>query len=595
MGFFERGDQAKVCQAVKRMPSMRTNSETSGWGNGERVSTGLPGTGWNWFTIQGVPALKFIQAFAESKNGDLWVADGSSGLVRIRGKSALLFDARNGLPKGSAMGVFADSQDQLWSLTSGLLSYFKDERFHQVRFRSGAGMADVGEMHEDAQNGFWFAGSGGIYHADRRELADFIEGRTAEVGLVQFNRSDGLSGTSGTKYSHPIMVTGDNDSVWISSSRGIAVADPRRTKFVEMAVPVSIEQVQSEDRTADANVPTQFSPGTRRLQFSYTGLNLTAPDKVVFRYRLSGLEDKWSEPTQMRSATYTNLAPGHYHFEVIAANGGGAWSGAVQSAEFEMMPHFYQTPWFFAAWIASLALAIWGIYLLRVRQIRGRFELVLNERTRIAREIHDTLLQGFAGVAWQLDSVSRQMLGHPRESQRILNMLLAQMDECLVESRQAISGMRVRTAGQLNWEQQIEGMGRQLAEDSGAEFVFNRNGPPYELTPLGCESIFFVAKEAIRNAFRHAGPRSVSVLVQYSANELVVTVTDDGRGFTALQEFAPGHWGIQGMRERMSLAAGELVIESSPTGTIVRATLPRAVADLRNGVQTKSTPMESLS
>lgn len=544
------------------------------WNNGvARLTEGkVVSLGWK----KRFPATVLVQGFAESANGDVWVADGVSGLVRIRGDEIRAFGVADGLAEGSVTGVYVDAQDQLWAAGTGGLSRQQGERFRTIGESNGLPLAAIGEMYQDDCGGFWLAGSGGIYRIAKRELDRVFEGKPTRVHLVKYGKSDGLLGTTATKFSHPLIIRMPGGTLWFVSSRGIAIVKPDHLPANKTLPTVVIERVKTELQTFESPSTLDLKPGTRRLQIEFTGLMLAAPESLRFRYRLEGFDKGWIEGAGHRAAEYTNLLPGKYRFIVSAAAGSGDWGPPSAPLAVEIEPYFYETGWFGLGCALALALSAVAAYLWRMRQMKARFDLVLGERIRIAREVHDTLLQGFAGIAWQLDSVSRSMIARPVESKAQVDVLLSQMDQCLAEARQAISTMRLPGNPMRRLEEMIQQTGEQLTGAAGLRFHLESHGAARSLPRDLEESLFCVAREAIVNSISHARASSVTVTIAFRRDEVGLTIADDGQGFDPRSTLpASGHWGVTGMRERVQQFGGELLIESQPGhGTIVRACVP---------------------
>jgi signal transduction histidine kinase len=304
---------------------------------------------------------------------------------------------------------------------------------------------------------------------------------------------------------------------------------------------------------------------------------------VRFRYRLDGFDREWSDPVAERQAIYTNLAPGHYRFRVIASNSDGVWNGVETTLPFEIQPLFWQTTWFTLAALASAAAGGWGLYRLRVRQVArrlgARFDERLAERTRIAQELHDTLLQGFVGATMQLH-VAVDTLPRDAPARASLGRVLELMRRVIDEGRHAVRGLRSSSTARHDLEQAFAGVQQEVG-NSGAAYRVIVEGRPRPLKPIVRDEVYRIGREGLVNAFRHSGATHIEIELEYGARELCVLVRDDGRGVDAevLRAGRDGHWGLTGMRERAKRIGGTLKIRSrAEAGTEVELRVPARVA-----------------
>lgn len=518
----------------------------------------------------GQPLPHLIRAFAETKNGDLWLADGSAGVMRIRNGKFLNFDENEGRPPGSATAIFVDGLDRVWMAGSGGLSIYHNGRFLPIPTH-GLTIHGISELHQDTYGGMWLAGEGGIFRLAMTEIEAVLAGRGNSVRWTRFGRADGLVTSTSLKYSHPAILTDDRGLLHFASNRGISVVDPA-ADFSRNTPPPVIEQVRANGRDFPVAATVRLEPGTTRLQFVFTAIHLAAPDKLLFRYRLTGADPNWVEGGSNRTADYANLRPGTYHFQLAASLGDGVWTTQPTSLAVAIPPFFYQTYWFAGLLAAVFLLACAGAIFWRMKTMRHSFELVLMERTRIAREIHDTLLQGFAGIAWQLDALSKEILSDPATSKAKLDVMLEQLDTCLAEARETITGMRLRQPAQASLTERISAL---CAESPTATFAVI--GSPRVVEVARAESIFSLVREAVRNSLRHAQARTIEVSLYYDASLLRLKVEDDGIGFSPDRSENPENkrWGLAGMRERVAQLGGTISIVSQPgQGTLIRADIP---------------------
>ncbi len=313
-------------------------------------------------------------------------------------------------------------------------------------------------------------------------------------------------------------------------------------------------------------------PGHSRVSFEYAGLSFSSPNKLRYRYRLKGFDRDWINAGTRTAAYYTNLPPGDYVFQVLAGNSDGLWSGKDASLQIRIQPHYYQEIWFKTLVIAALAFLIYVIYVWRLREAEARFNAVLQERNRIAREIHDTLAQGFVGVSVQLEIVSRLLSSSIDSAREHLDQARIQVRDSIAEARRAIWQLRSQSSETMDFAARLSKMASSLSSASDIRANVEVHGT-YRSLPVDVENeLLRIAQEAVTNAIKHAKPGTIHVDLVYESRKLRMTITDDGHGFTVTPEALPlnGHYGLKGMRERAEQIDAKLTVSSAlGSGTVV--------------------------
>lgn len=338
----------------------------------------------------------------------------------------------------------------------------------------------------------------------------------------------------------------------------------------------------------------------RRITFTYTGLSLATPERVRFKYFLEGFDRAWSEPVATREAVYTNLNAGFYRFHVMASNGESLWNDSETSLRFEIEPLFWQTRWFWTTCVALILFSVWSIYRYRLfhvtRQFNLRLEERVGERTRIARELHDTLLQSFQGLLLRFQAATNLLPKRPEEAKQGFESAIDQAAKAITESRDAVQGLRSSTAVSNDLALAISTLGEELAcsetNQNAAELEVEVEGTPQNLHPILRDEVYRIAGEAMRNAFRHAKAKQIEVEIRYDEGQLRVRVRDDGKGIDAKylnDDERPGHYGLRGMRERAKLLGGKLAVWSElDSGTEVELLIPASRAYEKSAGRRKS-------
>jgi signal transduction histidine kinase len=379
---------------------------------------------------------------------------------------------------------------------------------------------------------------------------------------------------------------GPDGRVWFATDNGLIWIDPTYVVTNRLPPPVSILSISSDQERHTSPAGVTFAAGTRAVEIDYTALSLSIPERIAFRYRLDGVDEQWQEVGNRRQAYYTSMAPGTYRFHVIASNNDGVWNQQGAQFAFEILPPWWSTTWFRALSLFALGLAGYAAYSYRVRQIalqfEGRLEERLTERTRIARELHDTLIQGFQGLMFRLQAVRALLPGRSGEAVRALDIALERGSQAIAEGRDAVQGLRASALGHPDLARGLTKVGQDLAAaqmpHGGASFHLLVEGRSRSLDPLVRDDIYRIASEALSNAFQHAQATEVEAEITYGDDAIRVRVRDNGKGLDAgirARGGRAGHWGLAGMRERARALGGRLDVWSQDgAGTEVDLTLP---------------------
>ncbi len=574
------------------------------------------GTRFERIRLDNVP-LNVIRAIGHDGDGSIWLTDTQHGVVRLTPTGpntyAPLFTHPN-----IGMSIVADRRDRIWiGFANGGVGISEAGRFRLIPLMDKPVGDRVGAILEDHAGRIWVGTNGALTRLEGTHVSTLLTGgeipldRITAVleddggtlwlgtgaGIVrltpgEFDRavadasyrphyglhdaSDGLAGTP-SWLGYPSAARAKDGQLWFITSAGISIVDPRQA-VVRPAPPAPrIEEAVIDGRIMEPSDGLQFPAGTSRLQVNYTSLALGQASKIHFRYRLDGIDSDWVDAGIRRQAFYTNLGPGNYVFRVGVTDGGGgqAWSDIATPWTFSVKPRIYQTYWFDAAVALAIGGAVFQINRLRTRRLRAAFTAVLNERTRMGREIHDTLLQGLVGVALQLDKLASQIQESPQNAIAHVDRLRGQVESYIRETRQSIWVLRSPSLGADGLAPALRRL--ELHIGDGVRFEFSSTGEPRPLAPNTEEQLLRIAQEAITNAVRHGKPSAVRVELAYSDTSAVLRVIDDGIGFEpeATDYVTAGHWGLLGMRERAQQAKGSCrIMARSGYGTEVEVVVP---------------------
>jgi signal transduction histidine kinase len=384
--------------------------------------------------------------------------------------------------------------------------------------------------------------------------------------------------TGGTRNPMQSAARDSTGRLWFAMANGVVSLDPEHVHTTSRPPIITIRSI-----SADGHPPGRegtFPPKPQTLTIKYLGVNLSNPEKVVYRYRLDGLDDTWQEVGARSEAIYPHLHPGKFTFRVSASNGDGIWGEAVSAQPFTVLPRFDQTWWFVAVYGLAGIGVLWLILTLRVRyvtaNIRVRAEERADERIRIARDLHDTLLQGVQGLLLTFDIVG-QKLSADEESRKMLERALSAADRIIVEGRNRVKSLRSEHTTHSELLSSLENVGADLNVDGGIVYRVSQQGNSRTLQAHVVDEVFYIAREAITNAFRHANASKIEVCLNYSSTCFGLLCMDNGHGFEATREqqvSTRAHWGLRGMAERAERIKGRFTCSSAKTGTEIRVEVP---------------------
>lgn len=526
-------------------------------------------------TAEGLPD-NFVGTIHEDPSGVLWVGT-LGGLSRFEGGRFRTYTTRDGLSDNVVISVHGDAEGRLWVGTNGGgLNLLKGGRFHPFTTRDGLPNDTVYRVLEDGRGRLWMSCNKGVFRLDKSELEAFAEGRARSLNPVVYGTADGMRTRECSGGGHPSAWRDHAGRLWFSTIKGVAAIDPEHMPTNLHPPPAVVEQVRVD---GDAVAPgVRLQPGKSRFDFYYAGLSFVAPEKVRYRYKLEGFDKDWVEGGDRRVAYYTNLGPGDYRFLVVACNNDGVWSSQPAAFSFRLRPHFYRTYWFYALVAVGLGLLVWQLYALRLRQVRERYGAVLQERNRIAREIHDNLAQEILGISVQLEIVARTMATAPDAARKHLDRARALVRGSVAEARRYVWDLRSQSLDERDLPAALAEMTRRLTAESGVQTQFSVGGTFRPLPPQVENNLLRIGQEAVGNAVRHAQAKTLTVSLDFGPREVRLEVRDDGRGFDAAtydDGGRGGHFGLVGMRERAEQMGGAASVNSTPgAGTAVTVRVP---------------------
>lgn len=534
---------------------------------------------------------------ADPLQGGLWLGFFLGGVAYFSdGRIRASYTTADGLTGGRVNDFQVDQEGALWIATESGVSRFKNGRFTTLTSRNGLPCDGAHWLREDDARSFWLYTPCGLLRVPRDELDAWAVAMDQDINAkptvhaTVFDSSDGVRSLAAANHFTPQVAKSADGKLWfLSGDGGVHRVDPNHLPFNKLPPPVHIEQLVADrktyDATADQSGHMRLPSLIRDLQIDYTALSLVAPEKILFRYKLEGRDKNWQDAGNRRQVFYNDLGPGKYRFRVMACNNSGVWNEAGTYIDFSIAPAYYQTAWFRISSVILLLLVLGALYQLRLRRVarvvRARMEERLEERERIARDLHDTLLQSVQGLILKFHAVSKQI---PADlpAYDALEKTLDHADQVLAEGRDSIRNLRVNPASLSDLPAAFRSVAEETSQGREAIFKTVVEGRVRDLHQLVLEECYCIGREAIINALSHSEGLNVEAEITYDARQFRLRVRDDGRGIDPKILAAggrSGHWGLQGMRERAEKIGGQLRFWSRPeTGTEVELTVPGATA-----------------
>ncbi|QSQ19151.1 hypothetical protein JY651_27805 [Pyxidicoccus parkwayensis] len=532
--------------------------------------------------LAALPDLPPARAVNDAQ-GRLWFGYTSNQVAIVEGDRVRIYSEAEGLRTGTVTAILPGEA----TLVGGALGLaaFDGERFRSLSTTRPDVLTGITGLLRAKDGSLWLHGHAGGVHIPAEALQRALVEPDYRMPFELFDMNDGMPGGAQQVRPMPSLVESGDGRLWFACTNGLGVIDPKNLHRNPRPPPVEIRSLIAGDSIHAPATSLQLPPRTRDLRITYSALTLGMPERVSFRYRLQGLDDTWQDPGSRREAIYTNLGPGTYRFQVIAANEDGVWNLEGDSLSFEIAPTFAQSRGFIVLCALAALLTLWCLYVLRMwqvtRRLRMRLEERHSERERIARELHDTLLQDIHALMLHVHlAMSRMPEGAIRDD---LQRTLDRADGTLVEGRDRIVALRAASESRLDLA--LQTLGTELSGNGGPDFRFSVQGDVPELDPLVADELYRIGREALCNAYAHAQARQVEVGLVFESTSLRLHIRDDGRGIdadTLGKGGRDGHWGLRGMRERAENLGGQLDIRCDPgQGTVITVTVSAHRAWLR--------------
>ena len=574
-------------------------------------------------TAQGLPSV-VVLSLAAAQDGSLWIAT-VNGLSHMQDGHFHNYTSADGLSSDRIITVVQSTvaQDRgggIWAATDAGIDHLVGDRFVPVRGAPEEGEVPYGPLKEDSfgnlyafssvngisriednrlvrvngalqpsgmaespEHDFWMSGRDGIYRVAASDLRRAELDPDSPVNYTSYGPADGLATRECTTGQPNIAITPDG-KLWVGTLKGLAMLDLRRQIKQDRKPAIFMEEIEVGKTRRSPGTELVLEPGKAHVGLHFTAVDLASPENVRMQYRLDGVDTAWFDADSTRTATYTDIPVGVHAFHIRASNGDGIWDREGIVYNVTQKPFFYQTVTFWVAAFMAAVLLLVGLYQLRLRQaaarLTARLEERLAERERIARDLHDTLLQGFQGLILRFHDAMME-IPEREAARRLMETALDRADEVMAEGRDRVVGLHPSFERSRDLAQSLARAGDEIANGSEVKISVTTEGQSQTLDPEALDEIYCIGREAMVNAFRHAKGRSIEVEVDYASWELRLRIRDDGRGIDPkiLEDGRPGHIGLASMRERAERVGGQLDIISGPgAGTEIELRVPAAKA-----------------
>jgi ligand-binding sensor domain-containing protein/signal transduction histidine kinase len=522
---------------------------------------------------------KSILAADVDAAGRVWFGLYEGSVVVFDGSRFHAYSESDGLAGGSVNAVHVDDKATVWIGTERGLSRFDGQRFVTWNKANGLPGERVLWVLSDSGGRIWLGYSTGVACVSQSELDRAQQDPSHLVVYSFLDDGDGLKGNPDRGWQSPAVRASDG-KLWFRTSEGVAILDPQDLTRNPVVPPVRVERMVADGAVFDVTQAVRLRPLTRDIEIDYTALSLAEARKVRFRYKLEGFDSDWRDAGTRRQAFYTNLHPHAYRFRVLACNNDGVWNESGATLDFDLLPAFYQTQSFRLLWAVVLIILAWGAYRLRVwqvtTQLRERFDERLKERTRIAQELHDSLIQEVMGISLQIE-VTDELLPADFPAKQPLARALGLSKSALNAGRRALNDLRTAPLSAADLVKSFSQLANELRRDAGPKIEVIVEGRERPLNALAGNDVLQVGRQAITNALQHAHARRIHVLLSYGEQQLWIRVQDNGCGMSeeALNLQRPGHYGMAGMQERAERLGGSISITSRiGEGTEVNLSVP---------------------
>jgi signal transduction histidine kinase len=549
----------------------------------------------NYTTVDGLSSNRVVSVY-QDRHGAIW-AGTSLGVNRMTGDRFAPVLSPHEIFDPRYISLAEDSSGELYALSAPKgIDRIEGNQLVEVNHD-----LDLLSMATSPSGELWFTGGNGIFRFSSAAFRQNQGSQETPLDYAWFGKADGMTSTQ-SSIGAPNMALARDGKLWVATVQGLAMLILQHLSFDSAKPPVFVEEVTVGRARRPAGRELVLPPGTHHVELRFDSISLASPEKIRFQYRMDGVDPVWLDADSAQTAVYTNIPVGIHTFRIRACNSDGVWDRSGISFPVSQKPYFYQTAWFRLVAVTAFVVILTGAYRFRLHQIRAQMNARLDERvlerTRVARDLHDTLLQSFQGTLLHFQAGINKLPEHPTEARtaearKTLQNAMHQAAHAIIEGREAIQGLRSSVIESNDLAVAIRALGEELAAPDSVAFHVQREGTSRNLHPIIRDEVYRIAGEAMRNAFRHADAKQIEVEIHYNDRRLRVRVRDDGKGIDPKllsDDEREGHFGLRGMRERAKLIGGKLAVWSEvDAGTEVELTIPaeRAYTSPNEGRRTR--------
>jgi ligand-binding sensor domain-containing protein/two-component sensor histidine kinase len=554
-------------QHISNIITIQVEADGTLWAGTEKGLYIYRGGSFTHLTTEAGLGHNEVRTIYADRAGRVWVGTriGLSVYIREQGRFHT-FTQRDGLSNDSIRSLMEDDEGSLWIGThTGGLICLRDGKFKAYRQKDGLLFDSIFQIIQDSKRNLWLGTPRGICRVSLQEFKDFDLGRKRRLRTLVLDSSDGMRSRECNINSRFTSLYPAERRLIFPTTKGLVIVNTQELNFNRLPPPVHIERVLVNSIPHDTTARIYSPPGRNDIEIAYTGLSFTAPEKVRFKYILEGHDSIWIDAGSRRSALYTNLDPGHYTFRVMASNNDGVWNEAGSAIDIYLEPHFYQTYWFLLLVLIAVGGLIFWLHQLRVGYVKTAMLAVIEERQRLAREVHDTLGQGFVGVQSILKSMQEVSGEDSERRDQYLKQAEGMVERSIKDVRRTLLTLRTDTRKNgSGLTPSLKESVELILKGKGLQLIYSCDGECPRLKPSTEHHILRIVQEAVQNTLKHAKASHLFLHLTCSTEKLLIRIADDGQGFDVEAKMVghEGHYGLIGMQERASQIGGKLTINS---------------------------------
>jgi signal transduction histidine kinase/ligand-binding sensor domain-containing protein len=515
--------------------------------------------------------------------GRTWFGYRDNLLAMLDGTKISLFTSQQGVNIGNVISIY-EAGGRIWIGGDKGIEVLEDSRFHGISSADVEALNGISGIASDASGDMWLNGLSGVVHIKADEIQRALANHGYSMAIERLDDLDGLVSAPEQIRPLPSVVKTSDGRIYFATRSSVVWIDPRQIPRNTTRPTVDIQSVNADGKTYDRPKELPLKANIDNLEIRYTAPSLLIPERVRFRYFMEGLDKRWIDAGDRRMALYSRVPPGKYVFKVIASNDEGLWSESARTVSIDIPPSFIQSIWFQILCVLVILLLLSLVYVLRFRQVNAQIRARIYERDaereRIARELHDTLLQGVLSASMQLD-LAEDQLAEDSPLKGLVQSVLATLRHVTEESRMALRGLRFQDIESNDLAKVFQRVKQEFPHKDAIVFRVVAQGDARVVRTEIRNEIYRIGREAIVNAYVHSEAATIEVEIQYARTQLSLLIRDDGRGIDSsiLQGGRDGHWGLSGMRERSRRIGATLKLRSRPgAGTEIELMVPGHIA-----------------